>query len=163
MENNYIALAIPAFFIFIMIELLVARWQGKNYYRFNDSITDLSCGIGQQATALLLKGFLYAGYIYVYQHYAIWRLPSNSMAAWVIAFFGIDIGYYWWHRLSHEVNFMWAIHVVHHQSEDYNLAVALRQAWFSGISIWIFYLPVVLLGVDPTLMLAMGEIGRAHV
>ena len=60
---------------------------------------------------------------------------------------GVDFLYYWWHRLSHEVSFLWAAHVVHHQSEDYNLAVALRQAPLTNLTIWVFYAPLALVGV----------------
>jgi alkylglycerol monooxygenase len=66
------------------------------------------------------------------------------------------VGYYWWHRLSHEVNLLWAVHVVHHQSEDYNLAVALRQAILSPVTVLPFYLPLALLGV-PVLQFAVVE------
>lgn len=129
MQPNYIALAIPAFFILILVEILIARRQGKaHYYRFNDSITDLSCGMGQQVVHILKKGLLLAGHFYVFNNYALFEMPTWLM--WVVALVGIDFFYYWWHRLSHEVNFLWAIHVVHHQSEEYNLSVALRQAWF---------------------------------
>lgn len=157
MQPNYIALAIPGFFILIIIEIFIARRQGKaSYYRLNDSITDLSCGIGQQVTHILKKGFLLAGHYYIYKHYALFNLPTWLM--WVIALVGIDFLYYWWHRLSHEVNFLWAIHVVHHHSEDYNLSVALRQAWFSGLSIWPFYIPLSFLGVNPTILMTSEAI-----
>src|SRR5690606_31238042 len=60
-----------------------------------------------------------------------------------------DFAYYWWHRASHRISFLWAAHVVHHQSEDYNLAVALRQAWFTSLSSWVLNLPLAFLGVPP--------------
>jgi alkylglycerol monooxygenase len=69
--------------------------------------------------------------------------------AWLIAFIGVDFAYYWWHRASHEVNVLWAAHIVHHQSEDYNLAVALRQAVLTSWTALLFYLPLALLGVPP--------------
>lgn len=157
MQPNYIALAVPGFFILIIIEIFIARRQGKPfYYRLNDSITDLSCGIGQQATHILKKGIILAGHYYIYKHYALFNIPTWLM--WLIALVGVDFFYYWWHRLSHEVNFLWAIHVVHHQSEEYNLSVALRQAWFSGLSIWPFYAPLSLLGVSPTILMTSEAI-----
>jgi alkylglycerol monooxygenase len=78
----------------------------------------------------------------------------HGAPAWIVAFMGVDFFYYWWHRLSHEVNFLWAAHVVHHQSEDYNLAVALRQSITTGWSSLPFYLPLAVLGV-PTLVFAV--------
>ncbi len=157
MQPNYIALAIPAFFIFILVEIFIARRQGRSYYyRLNDSITDLACGIGQQVIHILKKGLLVAGHFYIFDHYRFFELPTWLM--WVVATIGVDFLYYWWHRLSHEVNFLWAIHVVHHQSEEYNLSVALRQAWLSGFSIWPFYIPLTFLGVHPTIFIASEAI-----
>ena len=61
----------------------------------------------------------------------------------------VDFLYYWTHRLSHRVNILWAGHVVHHSSEEYNLTVALRQSALHGLFTWVFYLPLALVGVPP--------------
>src|SRR5256885_16901757 len=106
MEVNYIALAVPAFFLLIGVELLVARLQRASYYRFDDAITDLSCGVGQQVVGLFVKGALVAAYAFVYDRFALLRSPTDSAAPWIIAFVGVDLCYYVWHRLSHEVAFM---------------------------------------------------------
>jgi hypothetical protein len=75
---------------------------------------------------------------------------------------GVDLAYYWFHRLSHEVNFLWAAHVVHHQSEDYNLAVALRQSAFQNyFNVW-FYLPLALLGVPPLVYVLSVQINTLY-
>ncbi len=74
----------------------------------------------------------------------------------------MDFVYYWWHRLSHEVSFLWAVHVVHHQSEDYNLAVALRQAVFSVWTIWPFHLPLALLGIPPVTFLVVDSLSTLY-
>lgn len=145
MDTNLIALAIPFFFLLIAIELVVARAQGLTVYRFNDAVADLSCGIGQQVVTAFFSAALLAAYAWVYQRFALWHPPV--WLEWTLAFVGVDLLYYWWHRASHEVNFLWAVHVVHHQSEEYNLAVALRQAWFSTITSWPFYAPLAVLGV----------------
>src|SRR5208282_1018686 len=86
-------------------------------------------------------------YALVYQRARLITFPQGSLWPWALAVVGVELGYYWWHRLSHEVNFMWAVHVVHHQSEDYNLAVALRQAILSPVTVLPFYLPLAVLGV----------------
>jgi sterol desaturase/sphingolipid hydroxylase (fatty acid hydroxylase superfamily) len=100
----------------------------------------------QQVLLVFAVGILGAGYLWLYQH----RFFSLSgAAAWIVAFFAVDFIYYWWHRLSHRVSFLWAVHVVHHQSEDYNFAVALRQAVLSVWTIWPFHLPLALIGVPP--------------
>jgi alkylglycerol monooxygenase len=150
--HDPIALAVPIFFVLIGIELVWARLKGVRVYRLADAITDLSCGITSQITLLLWAALQLAIYAWMYEH---WRVVTFERAwvPWVVAFFAVDFAYYWWHRLSHEVNFLWAAHVVHHQSEDYNLAVALRQSVLTSWTALPFYLPLALLGV-PTLVFA---------
>jgi len=144
---NYIALAIPAFFLLIFVEMAVARAMRIRAYRFNDAITDLGCGIGQQTLVIFTKAVIVGVYAYVHEHATLVSFEAGSIWPWVIAFVGVDVLYYWWHRASHEIAFMWAVHAVHHQSEDYNLAVALRQAWLSGLTSLPFYLPLAFVGV----------------
>lgn len=155
MELNPIALAIPIFFLAIVVELVLAGRRGLRAYRFVDSITDLSCGVGNQVMSLLFGAALLAVHQWVYDHYAFVRFDAGSPWPWIIAFVGVDFFYYWWHRFSHEVNFLWAAHIVHHQSEDYNLAVALRQAYFTNFTAMPFYLPLALVGV-PALPFAVS-------
>lgn len=127
MKVDYIALSIPIFFILIGIELIIAFVTKRKLYRFNDSITNISLGIGQQVTGIFMKTALFFGYLYLYNHYRNWTI-SSTLLNWILLFLAVDFFYYWFHRLSHEVNAMWAAHIVHHQSEEYNLSVALRQS-----------------------------------
>src|SRR5678810_992044 len=147
MKLDPIALAVPVFFLLIGLELLVARARGRRVYRFTDSFADLGCGVTQRVVLLLFEVALLAVYALLYEHGRLWTFAPDSPWPWVIAIIGVDLGYYWWHRLSHEVNVLWAVHVVHHQSEDYNLAVALRQAVLSPVTVMPFYLPLAVLGV----------------
>jgi alkylglycerol monooxygenase len=153
---NFIALAIPAFFVFIALELVVARRRRRQVYRFADAISDLGCGVGQRAVLVLGAAALLGVYALVYQKARLHTFPAGSLWPWAIALVGVELGYYWWHRLSHEVNLLWAVHVVHHQSEDYNLAVALRQAILSPLTVLPFYLPLAVFGV-PLLQFAVVE------
>ncbi len=147
MDINYIALAIPIFFILIGIELVASRVVGRSVYRFQDAITDLNCGVTQQVFEIFYKVLIFGIYFAVERSYGVWNLSVTSIPAWIIAFLGVDVLYYWWHRLSHEKNALWAIHVVHHQSQDYNLAVALRQALFSSFTTLPFYLSLAIIGI----------------
>ena len=80
---------------------------------------------------------------------APWRLPVDSPWTWLGALVAYDFLYYWHHRAGHRVAVFWAAHVVHHQSEDYNLSTALRQTSSGWLFGWIFYLPMALAGVPP--------------
>ncbi|MEZ4316805.1 MAG: sterol desaturase family protein [Myxococcota bacterium] len=149
MGFNPIAAAIPVFFACIGLEAAVAYAQGRAVYRFNDAISDLSCGITSQIAGVFTKGLTAAAYIGLYASARLFDLPDTHWATWVFAFVFTDFAYYLWHRWTHEMNLGWASHVVHHQSEDYNLAVALRQSITSSWTSWPFYLPMALIGVSP--------------
>ncbi len=144
-----IALAIPAFFGLMGLEWLVARVKGRSVYRFADWVGNLGCGIIQQTFKLVLATFTFIAYAYLFSNHRLFELDAGAWWVWALCFLGVDFCYYWFHRMSHELNFMWAAHVVHHQSEEYNLGVALRQSAFQGGFSWAFYLPLAILGFPP--------------
>jgi sterol desaturase/sphingolipid hydroxylase (fatty acid hydroxylase superfamily) len=160
---NLIHLAIPVFFLLIGIELLAARYlERDDVYRLTDSINDLSCGILDQLVEVFLKTLVFGGYLYLYEHHRVFELPGGAAWAWVACFLGVDFFYYWFHRWSHEANLGWAAHIVHHQSEEYNLTVALRQGAFQGAFSWFFYLPLALLGFPPLMFLTLSSINTLY-
>ena len=153
---NLIIFAIPVFFLLIGIELLIAKMKNLSYYRMNDAIANLSCGIGSQISGIFLKAVTFVGYTYLYQH-SLWKI-ENGPITFVLLFIGVDFFYYWFHRLAHEISFLWGSHVVHHQSEEYNLTVALRQAWLQGAFSWVFYLPLAVVGFSPVAFLTIASL-----
>ncbi len=155
MRVEYIVLSIPLFFLLIGLELMWSAWSGSKVYRFSDAIANLGCGIGSQVVGAFTKTTIFGVYLWVYDNARVFTLPSTALT-WVITFLLIDVLYYWFHRLSHEVNFLWAAHIVHHQSEEYNLSVALRQSWWQGLFSFWFYVPVALLGVHPLVIVTVG-------
>lgn len=163
---NYVTLAVPFFFLLIGVEFVAGLVQHKKVYRFNDSINDLSCGIVDQIVGIFLKGLLFAGYLYLFEHARLFEIATAGPAAkWVAAFalmLGVDLGFYWFHRIAHEYAAPWATHVVHHQSEEYNLAVALRQSAFESCFAWVFYLPLALVGFPPAWYLAMSGLNLLY-
>ncbi len=159
MESKYIEMAIPFFFLFIGIEVFVNFIKKKKYYSFKDSINDLSCGITQQIVGVFISLTLY---ISLYNSFHLFDISLNSTIAWVLCFIGVDIAYYWYHRTSHEVSAIWGSHVAHHQSEEYNLTVALRQGAFEQyFSLW-FYLPLALLGFPPVMFFANNQFNSIY-
>ncbi len=161
MKVDYIALSVPVFFILIGVELAYNFYKKLDYYRLNDSISNLSQGIGQQLTGIFMKTALFFGYKYIFEHWRFFDLP-DTIWVWIILFIGVDFFYYWFHRMSHEVNALWAAHVVHHQSEEYNLTVALRQSWFQGWFSWVFYLPLAFMGFQPLMFLTLSAFNTLY-
>ncbi len=155
MDEKSVALAIPLFFLLIGVELLVLRARRmRGAYRFADSITNLSCGVGQQVLEPFLKAAALVPYTWLWTHARLFDVRADSPVAWVLLVLGVDLGYYAFHRASHRIGFLWAVHAVHHQSEEYNLSVALRQPWLESIISPVFYMPLAVLGFPPVLYLA---------
>jgi alkylglycerol monooxygenase len=144
---NPIVLSIPIFFILIGIELLVERITHRKLYRLPDAIANLSCGITSQLSGLFLRIFAVGIYQLLFEHFAFFTLERNVLY-WLSLFLLVDLAYYWAHRMSHEINLFWGGHVVHHQSEEYNLSVALRQSSFQVVWTFAFSLPIAFLGFN---------------
>ncbi|MEQ8239845.1 MAG: sterol desaturase family protein [Cyclobacteriaceae bacterium] len=147
MDINPVILSIPLYFTLIIIELIIQLFSKRKIYRTNDAITNISCGITSQIAGAFTKILAIGVYQFFYEHFALFHI-QDSWWSMIILFLGVDFCYYWAHRASHEVNFLWnGGHVVHHQSEDYNFSVALRQSSLDIWTLW-FYVPLALLGFD---------------
>jgi sterol desaturase/sphingolipid hydroxylase (fatty acid hydroxylase superfamily) len=148
--------AIPFFILLVATEAIYSYRKNKKLYRLNDTISNFSLGIGSQIAGALSKVVLFGLYIYIYKHYAPFHQPKTWWS-FVLCLVLFDFFFYWAHRLSHEMNFFWGAHVVHHQSEEYNLSVALRQPWFHSLISFFIFLPIPFLGFDPIIFgLAAG-------
>jgi len=164
--TNYVSLAVPFFFLLMGVELVAGIIERKRLYRFNDSINDLSCGIVDQILNIFLNVVLFASYLYLFEHFRLVEIADASpVAKWAAAIgllFGVDFCFYWFHRIAHEYAAPWATHVVHHQSEEYNLAVALRQSAFESCFAWVFYLPLAVIGFPPVWYVSMKAINLLY-
>ncbi|ELU13136.1 hypothetical protein CAPTEDRAFT_175959 [Capitella teleta] len=143
---KYVDKAVPYFFVAIFMEAFIQLIRGRKdlIFRWNDAFSSLSAGVASQVPLLMVRNIEASAYIYVFEHYRIAELPWDSWVTWLLCMLGVDLGYYWVHRMAHEMNFMWAAHQVHHSSEDYNLNTALRQAVLQRYTSWVFYLPMAL-------------------
>jgi sterol desaturase/sphingolipid hydroxylase (fatty acid hydroxylase superfamily) len=157
-----IVASIPLFFILIGIEILVARILERRVYRFADSFADLGCGMIEQLLGVLVKTALFGGYLTLYAKARLLDLSQESWAVFVTCFVAVDFLYYWFHRMSHEIGALWAAHSVHHQSEEYNLSVALRQGAFQSFFSWAFYLPLAIVGFAPATFLTCSALNTLY-
>ena len=98
-------------------------------------------------------------HFYLFQ-FKLFNLPElvPTWALWMLTFIVIDLVFYIYHRISHRVNFLWAIHMSHHSSEEMNFAVSFRQAWFGPVSKLPFFMIMPLIGFDPTIIAVAGVI-----
>jgi sterol desaturase/sphingolipid hydroxylase (fatty acid hydroxylase superfamily) len=144
-----IALATPVFFALIALEFAIGRARGRSNYRLNDALNSLSLGVMSQVIGLFTKLLAFGIYAAVYAAFSIWQLPADQWWTWALAIVAYDFCYYWNHRLGHESGIFWASHVVHHQSQEYNLSTALRQTSSGALLGWIFYVPMAIVGFPP--------------
>ncbi|MFT3843642.1 MAG: sterol desaturase family protein [Lacibacter sp.] len=145
--GKILLIAMPAFLVLVLLEKFYGAWKGKDTVRNMDMISSLSSGITNVTKDVLGLSIAIISYKWMVEHMAIVHV-KNVWLTYVIAFFALDFAGYWTHRLDHEYNFFWNAHIIHHSSEEYNLACALRQSVSVFFRIFtIFLLPAALLGV----------------
>lgn len=154
--GQIIVFATPVFFLLIAIEFAVGRVRarrgtGHDTYRLADAVNSIGLGMLSQISAVL-TGLLRIG-IYTAVYSAVALFPDSDFwttwYGWLLALVFYDFCYYWLHRMGHESAVLWAAHVVHHQSQHYNLSTALRQTSSGALLGWIFYMPMAVAGVPP--------------
>ena len=106
-----------------------------------------------------IKGSIVGFHFFLYQFRIVDLVTIlPNWVLWILTFVLIDLVFYIYHRLSHRVRFLWAIHMSHHSSEEMNFAVSFRQAWFGPISKVPFFMVLPILGLDPLMIAVAGVI-----
>lgn len=159
---DLVVYAVPLFILAMLAELVWGLRKGRNTYRVNDAVGSLFLGTLSQARRFVTLGVGGLVYHWVSERLAVTQLDAGHWATWVFAFVLYDFCYYWLHRLGHERTILWAAHVAHHQSEDYNLSTALRQTSTGFLFGWIFYLPLFLAGVPATVVVTVGSLNLIY-
>lgn len=162
MEKNIIELLTPVFFVLVLVEVFFSIFNSKDLYRFKDSVNNLSAGVFMQVFTVFITLGLMAVYTWIYSRFGIFNISNDSWIGWVLCFILADFFYYWYHRYGHEINIFWASHVAHHQSEDYNFTVALRQGVTQNTFSLPFYLPLAFLGFPPIMFMLCIQINFAY-
>ena len=144
---NVLTIAIPIFFILVLVEIIYGFFSRKNYYNLMDTLSSLSSGITNLLKDLLGIGIIIISYPFIKKSISIMEL-NESIYLYIIAFICLDFASYWNHRLNHSINFFWNQHVIHHSSQEFNLACALRQSISNLLGYGaIFLIPAALFGV----------------
>ena len=148
---------VPLVLALIAFEAVLCAWRGWHYYTRSDTLGSLGLLAGNVVVNASLKAFTLGFYLYLYQFRLI---DLNSLlplwAVWLLSFVAIDFIFYWYHRASHRVRFLWAVHMNHHCSEQMNFVVAFRQAWLGPVTKIPFFAVLPLVGFDPTITLVVG-------
>ena len=149
---------IPGFLILVFIEILYGHYIKKQTYTLMDTISSLSSGITNILKDSMGIIFIIISYPFLEKKIALFQLES-SLTLYLIAFICIDFASYWSHRLNHKINIFWNQHIIHHSSEEFNLACALRQSVSNIIGYnALFLIPAAILGVPSEIIIFLSPI-----
>jgi sterol desaturase/sphingolipid hydroxylase (fatty acid hydroxylase superfamily) len=179
MRPEIIDAVVPILLALMLIELAWAWHRKRHPYRLADMLTNLSTSVGMQITGIAINALLFGAYLLLQYRASLpvwlgidylpaaspidnvaggWVLDWAQLGWWVLIFFSVDFAFYWFHRSAHEVNLLWATHIVHHSSESYNLSVGFRHSFVENLFSGLFYLPFAVLGVPWQMFLACYSI-----
>ncbi|OOG73755.1 sterol desaturase family protein [Algoriphagus sp. A40] len=152
---SYTYLLIPLILFFMGVEYLFAlKFKKKGVFKFESSVSNLSVGIWERFCYLFSSALFYEIFVWTHENLALFSIPSHWLS-WVILLMATDFVWYWYHRLGHEVNLFWAAHVVHHQSEEFNLTAAARITLLQSLVRTVFWCALPVLGYSPDMVVSI--------
>ena len=145
--GKILLIAMPAFLVLVLLEKLYGKVKGFDTVRQMDMISSLSSGITNVTKSVLELTIIIAIYPFLLRHFALTEI-ENTWIVYLLTFVILDFNGYWIHRWSHKINLFWNLHVIHHSSEEFNLACALRQSISAFFNLFtVLLLPAALLGI----------------
>lgn len=162
MHLNYLALAVPVFTILMYVEYYLSRRKGQaDEFQFSESVANINVGIAERLSDLFVAGVFYFFFSFLYRQFAVFDI-SPGFLTWLLLFLLTDFAWYWYHRFGHEVNLFWSVHVVHHQSEDYNFTVSARITVLQALARCLFWAILPLIGFPPQMIMILLLVHGAY-
>ncbi len=156
--GKILLIAMPAFLLLVLFEKGWGWYKGKDTVRNMDMISSLSSGVTNVTKDVLGLSIAIITYSWLVANIALTHIKATWLV-YLIAFIAIDFAGYWVHRWSHHINLFWNLHIIHHSSEEFNLACALRQSISLVVNPFTFLLiPAALLGVPTIVIATVGPI-----
>lgn len=140
--------------VFIIIEAIIIQGIKKIAVNWTDIIFNLNSG---HLMLWLFRGLELVCYHYVYMHFSLdlfSHLPI--LLTWFFALIAWDFGFYWEHKLHHKIPLFWAVHIVHHQGEHFNLSLAIRNSWYSSLTSIPFLTILAVIGIPTPIFIAVS-------
>jgi sterol desaturase/sphingolipid hydroxylase (fatty acid hydroxylase superfamily) len=154
MKLNILAFAVPLFIGLMLIEYLIAKKKKLQYFNLHNSIANVSIGIAERLSDVLITGMFYFVYDYLQKRFGIFQIKPGVFL-WIVLLICTDFLWYWYHRMGHEINLLWAVHVVHHQSEDYNYTVSARITVLQALARTCFWAVLPIIGFPAQMITVM--------
>ncbi|MEQ9186921.1 MAG: sterol desaturase family protein [Cryomorphaceae bacterium] len=143
----FIGVVVFLFLIILGYEIVVSLKTGVRVFNLSDALVNTYCAILERSFDIFYGVLFLFGAQYIYEHIAPFQMPMNAFT-WIIGMILFDLVAYWFHRLSHEINFLWAAHIVHHQSEELNFTTVFRVSFFAVIFRSFFFIWFPFIGYD---------------
>ena len=148
MKLNLLAFAIPFFISLMFAENYFSKKKNKEYFHFDEAISNLNVGIAERLADVFTTGLFYFLFTWIYDHYAIFNIKPGILTT-LLLFIFTDFVWYWYHRSGHQINIIWGAHVVHHQSEDFNFTVSARITVLQALIRGVFWSVLPFIGFAP--------------
>ncbi len=152
-----IIIGVPILIALVILESKAAKRKNLKIYTLSDSITNLYLGMLERVFDIFFSVVVLFGFNYIHENVAPFKIEL-TIFTWIIGLFVTDFIAYWFHRLSHEINFLWAAHIVHHQSEELNLTTVFRVSFLAVIYRAFFYVWMALAGFDVFTIVTTGVV-----
>ncbi|HEV7782040.1 MAG TPA: sterol desaturase family protein [Chitinophagaceae bacterium] len=154
MKLNWLAFAVPLFLFFIGLEYFYSKRKGKNFFQYAESVANLNVGIAERLMDVFMTGVFFFVFDYIHKHFGLLDINAGPIT-WIALFLLTDLVWYWYHRLAHEINLFWSVHVVHHQSEDFNYTVSARITVFQAAVRCMFWCVLPLIGFPAVMVVGL--------
>jgi alkylglycerol monooxygenase len=151
MPINFYAVLGPVILAIVVIEFIYCLYVKNGFYEFQDSMSSLGTAIINQCMNLFVAFLVIVPFTWIYEQASF----SHHEANWItytLGLIGVDFLFYWFHRMGHSINFLWAAHMPHHSTEELNYAVGLRSSLTQRLASFLFYWPMLLVGISPALL-----------
>lgn len=158
-ESLLIFVTTPIYVIVILSEILYGHFAKKHLYSVKGTLSNVYLSVLNALLDLLLRVFCLFVLDFFYRH-RFFEI-QNVYIYWIVLLLAEDFMFYWLHRIDHFCRFFWAVHVTHHNSEEFNLTVGFRSSVFQPLYRYVYYIPIALMGfsgVDIMFMYAATQI-----
>ena len=142
-------IAAPIFLLFVSLEIFCFHRNRLTGYSWRESLTTIGIGLGHKVSDLFCFSFIALAMSWIWDH-RLFDITLNHIGWIALLFIAVEFNYYWYHRFSHTIRWMWASHCVHHSPIEFNILASFRLSWTSTISgDFLLFLPLVWLGFQP--------------
>lgn len=154
------SVGLPIFAVLVLFEKLYGFLKGNDTVPWMDGLSSSYSGLTLVTRILFGVGISIVSYEFMYEHLAVFHIET-TWVAYLVTFIVLDFEFYWGHRLHHKINFLWNGHLIHHNSQEFNIATSMRQPFISFINFLFFLsLPAAILGLSPMVIAAVLPIHK---